>query len=69
MTKPMEALIGSIVLPDRVIRGTLYINDGKIAHIEEGFVENGEHIQDFRDKYLLPGLIEVHGHLREPGLD
>jgi dihydroorotase len=69
MSEPIEALTGSIVLPDRVIQGTLFIVDGKIARIEEGFVEDGEHIHDFRGKYLLPGLIEVHGHLREPGLD
>ncbi|HEY5004279.1 MAG TPA: dihydroorotase family protein [Ktedonobacteraceae bacterium] len=69
MSESIEALIGSIVLPERVIQGTLFIVDGKIARIEEGFVEDGEHIHDFRGKYLLPGLIEVHGHLREPGLD
>ncbi len=69
MEEPIEALIGSIVLPDRIIQGTLFLSDGKIARIEEGFIENGEHVQDFRGRYLLPGLIEVHGHLREPGLD
>jgi dihydroorotase len=63
-----EVLIGSIVLPERVIQGTLYISDGRIARIEEGFAESG-YTHDFRGKYLLPGLIEVHGHLREPGLD
>jgi len=62
-----NALIGSIVLPDRVIQGTLFIAHDKIARIEEGFAQGD--IQDFRGKYLLPGLIEVHGHLREPGLD
>ena len=35
----------------------------------QSFAEGGEHLQDFRGQYLLPGLIEVHGHLREPGLD
>ena len=63
-----EVLIGSIVLPKRVIQGTLYISDGRIERIEEGFAEDN-YTHDFRSKYLLPGLIEVHGHLREPGLD
>ncbi|GAC1392098.1 MAG: dihydroorotase [Ktedonobacteraceae bacterium] len=60
-------LIGSIVLPDKVIQGTISIADGKIERIEEGFAQ--DHTYDFRGKYLLPGLLEVHGHLREPGLD
>lgn len=62
-------LIGSIVLPDQIIQGTIYITDGKIERIEEGFPKNTEHTFDFRGKYLLPGLIEVHGHMREPGLE
>ena len=62
------SLIGSIVLPDRVIEGTLEIAGGKITRIREGF-QAGDGALDFRGKYLLPGLIETHGHLREPGLD
>ncbi len=60
-------LIGSLVLPDKILQGTLSITNGKIERIEEGFVQDPTY--DFRGKYLLPGLLEVHGHLREPGLD
>jgi dihydroorotase len=69
MAENTKALIGHIVLPDRIIQGTISINEGKITNIEEGFQRPGERVQDYRDKYILPGLIEVHGHLREPGLD
>jgi dihydroorotase (multifunctional complex type) len=62
-------LIGSIVLPDLVVQGTISIADGKIESIQEGFPKETEYAFDFRGKYLLPGLIEVHGHMREPGLD
>lgn len=62
-------IMGSIVLPERIIQGTLYITDGKIERIEEGFSYSHKATHDYRGKYLLPGLIEVHGHLREPGLD
>lgn len=62
-------LMGSLVLPDRVMPGTLFITDGKIERIEEGFARSVAPTYDYRGKYLLPGLIEVHGHLREPGLD
>src|SRR5437764_25044 len=64
-----STLIGSIVLPDQIIQGTLHIANGKIESIEEGFPKITEHTFDFRNKYILSGLIEVHGHLREPGLE
>ncbi len=60
-------LTGSLVLPDRILHGTLTLANGKIECIEEGFVQNPTY--DYRGKYLLPGLLEVHGHLREPGLE
>jgi dihydroorotase len=62
-------LIGSLVLPDRVIQGTLSIANGKIVSIEEGFPKHTKPTFGFRGKYIMPGLIEVHGHLREPGFE
>jgi dihydroorotase (multifunctional complex type) len=62
-------IMGSLVLPERVLEGTIVVEDGKIARIEEGFVGSTEDALDFRGKYLLPGLMEVHGHMREPGLE
>lgn len=62
-------LMGTLVLPERVVEGTIHISGGKIERIEEGFPRNPEHALDFRGNYLLPGLIEVHGHMREPGLE
>ena len=64
-----STLIGSIVLPGQIIQGTLHIADGTIKKMEEGFLDIAEDTFDFRGKYILPGLIEVHGHLREPGLE
>lgn len=64
-----STLIGSIVLPGQITQGTLHISDGTIKKIEEGFFDIAEDTFDFRGKYILPGLIEVHGHLREPGLE
>ncbi len=62
-------LMGSIVLPDRIIQGTVFITDGKIERIEAGCPDDTGQALDFRGQYLLPGLIEVHGHMREPGLE
>src|SRR5947209_5591228 len=63
-----RTIMGSLVLPDRVMAGTIYVADGRIERIEKGF-SGQEPSHDFRGKYVLPGLMEVHGHLREPGLD
>lgn len=62
-------LMGTLVLPEQVIEGTIHISGEKIERIEAGFPQNPEHALDFRGKYLMPGLIEVHGHMREPGLE
>jgi dihydroorotase len=60
-------ITGSIVTPNGIIEGTLEIANGKIERVSEVFVTNPTY--DYRGKYLLPGLIETHGHLREPGLE
>lgn len=62
-------IIGSLVLPARVVQGTVVIAEGKIVGIEEGVAAQDAETFDFRDTYLLPGLIEIHGHMREPGLE
>ena len=46
-----------IVLPDRVIDGSLLIEKGCIARIDEGRSAIGE---DWEGDYLLPGLVELH---------
>lgn len=63
----MISLKGKIVLFNKIINGTLIIKDGKIHKIQEG--NNSSEATDYSDKYILPGLIEVHGHLREPGME
>jgi dihydroorotase (multifunctional complex type) len=63
---------GWLVLPDRVVPGEIQILDAQIVQVSEGFspdLPSEVQLYDYRDSYILPGLIEVHGHLREPGLD
>lgn len=69
MSGRLRGVMGAIVLPDRVVQGTLFIEDGKIARIAEGYTNETDGLLDARGRYLLPGLIEVHGHMREPGLE
>lgn len=61
---------GNLVLADKVIVGTIEIFDGKIASItQEQQLPTGTSVPviNATGKYILPGAIEVHGHMREPG--
>ena len=62
---------GKIVTPSKVFLGNIIINEkGKIEKITESMIGNfkGE-VVDAKSQYLMPGLVEVHGHLREPGFE
>ena len=48
----------SIVLADEIIVGSIKIEDGKIADINEGTIQSAS--LDFSGDYLIPGLIELH---------
>lgn len=60
-----------IVLPDRVLHGSVLCRDGRILDLAEGPLETGE---DLGGDWLLPGLVELHtdnleGHLHpRPGV-
>lgn len=50
--------------------GNLYIEDGVIKEIGEGIelADTPEKIIDAAGCYVMPGLIDLHVHLRDPGL-
>lgn len=43
--------------------------DGKIAALGTDLSADGAEIIDLTGKYVVPGLIDMHVHLREPGLE
>ena len=45
----------------------LLIEDGKIAKIAKNIPTNGKEKIDASGKIVLPGLVDMHVHLREPG--
>lgn len=49
---------------------TIIVRDGKVAEVREGFVEPeaGAKVVELRDKFVLPGLIDLHVHKQEFGL-
>lgn len=44
---------------------TVIVRDGKIAEVRDGFAppEAGAELVDLKDKFVLPGLIDMHVHL------
>ncbi|WP_456434093.1 dihydroorotase [Thermosulfuriphilus sp.] len=60
---------GLIVDPvsDLEQEGDLLIEDGKIKAIAQDLNPEGAKIIDCRAKIVIPGLIDLHVHLREPG--
>jgi len=45
----------------------LLIENGKIAAIKSKIVSRGARVIDAKGKLVLPGLIDMHTHLRDPG--
>lgn len=43
--------------------------DGKVVKIEENIEESGAEVIDASGKYVLPGLVDVHVHFRDPGFE
>ncbi len=60
---------GNLVLQDKVVKGDILIENGMIASIEENIPANGEKEIDAAGKFVFPGLIDMHVHLREPGYE
>lgn len=45
----------------------LLIRDGIVAQIESTIDEKGEQVIDLEGQLVIPGMIDLHVHLREPG--
>lgn len=45
----------------------LYIEDGMIVKREKNCKTRADRVVDARGKYVMPGLIDMHVHLRDPG--
>jgi allantoinase len=58
-----------VVTPDGVHPATLHIRQGKIERIAawEDLPESAETLIDCGDSVLLPGLVDSHVHINEPG--
>ncbi len=59
-------LVSGGTLPDGK-KSDLLIKDGKIAEISTTIESDGARVIDASKSVLLPGLVDLHTHLREPG--
>ncbi len=60
---------GRFITPTGIRRGSVTIKkDGTIGEVTNKII-SGDNVYDAGDSYVLPGLIETHGHLREPGME
>ena len=68
----MKILIknGRIIDPDtkRDEIADLYLEDGVIKKVQKSVKEKADEVIDASGCYLMPGLIDMHEHLRDPGL-
>jgi len=61
---------GNVVLKDGVKKLDILIKDKRVVSVAENIApENGEEEIDCSGKYVFPGLIDMHVHLREPGFE
>ena len=67
----MKILIqnGSILQRKKLVRKDLLIEDNTIILIDDEIEDEGYHVIDATGKFVSPGLIDMHVHLREPGFE
>lgn len=57
---------GIVYTPYGLINASIGVEDGKIVWIGKG-IPGGERVLDVEGKLVLPGMIDMHVHFRDPG--
>lgn len=60
-----RVLYGKILFKGRIINGSVGIEAGRIARIALGELKGDEELRLSRREVLLPGIVDVHVHLRD----
>lgn len=60
---------GKVLLDGMIKECDILIDDSKIIKIAPAIDENDVEVIDAKGLYVLPGLIDVHVHLRQPGYE
>lgn len=70
MTEPVDLIIrgGALVTPDGNLAAGIAVKDGIIVAVEEDrYLPPAAETIDARGLFILPGVIDCHVHLRDPG--
>ena len=59
---------GKVVTPDAIFKGDIRIADGRIVEIGSQLRSLNEKVVDASGLFVLPGAIDSHVHMRDPGL-
>ena len=60
---------GKVYREGRFEEATVVVRDGRVEAISREASAEGCEVVDCTGRYLLPGLVDVHVHLREPGFE
>ena len=70
MHADLAILDAHLVLPDGIVKGGLTIKNGKITKITKGNnLPSANRTINGKGLFLLPGIIDIHVHTREPGYE
>jgi len=58
---------GQVVLLDKVINADIFIEEGRIKKIASKIEVKADKVIDAKGKVIMPGLVDMHAHLRDPG--
>ncbi len=68
MTKPDLILKSNrVITPAGIQKAAVWIKDGKIAAVEQDLPGIDQDITDLGDWVLMPGIVDPHVHINEPG--
>ena len=62
---------GTVINPgDKTMtKADVLIKDGTVAEVAPAIKENADEVYDAKGCYVMPGFIDLHVHLRDPGLE
>jgi dihydroorotase (multifunctional complex type) len=58
---------GRVVSPEGIVSADVVIEGERIVGLDDGRLATGAEVVDVAGRVVLPGLIDTHSHLREPG--
>ena len=70
MTIDLRLTGGTVATPSGNVEADVLVDDGKIVGLVSGDIPTAAvRTVDISGKLLLPGMIDVHVHTREPGFE